>query len=72
MVKQLQKANKNPDSDPKGTSSRIQLKELNDFIITRTCSYSSDSTHHTYFQYNILTFSQLDRSSVFVPPKLNA
>jgi len=69
MVKQLQKTNKNTDNDPKNTSSRVQLKELNEFVVSRTCSYTPEINSHTYFVYNILTSDQLAYSAIFVPPK---
>ncbi len=69
MVKQLQRANKNTDNDPKNTNSRVQIKELNEFIVSRTCSYIPKITSHTYFVYNILTSDQSACSVIFVPPK---
>jgi len=69
MVKQLQKTNKNTDNDPKNTNSRVQIKELNEFIVSRTCSYNAEITSHTYFVYNILTSDQSACSAIFVPPK---
>jgi len=72
MVKQLQKTNKNTDNDPKNTNSRVQLKELNEFIISRTCSYTREITRHKYFVYNFFTSDQLACSAIFVPPKHSA
>ena len=72
MVKQLQKTNKNTDNDPKNTNSRVQLKELNEFIIARTCSYTSEITSYKYFVYNLFTSDQLACSAIFVPPKHSA
>lgn len=69
MVKQLQKTNKNTDNDPKNTNSRVQLKELNEFIISKACSYTAEISSHTYFVYNIVTSDQLACSAIFVPPK---
>lgn len=69
MVKQLQKTNKNTESDPKNTSNRVQLKELNEFILNKACSYNEEITSHTYFVYNIFTSDQLACSAIFVPPK---
>jgi len=69
MVKQLQKTNKNTDNDPKNSNSRVQLKELNEFIISKACSYTAEISSHTYFVYNIVTFDQLACSAIFVPPK---
>lgn len=69
MVKQLQKAAKSTGSEPKNTGSRVQLKELNEFVINRTCSYSPQSTTHKYLVNNILAFSQMACSAIFVPPK---
>jgi len=69
MVKQLQKTNKNTDNDPKNTNSRVQLKELNEFIISKVCSYTAEISSHTYFVYNIVTSDQLACSAIFVPPK---
>jgi hypothetical protein len=69
MVKQLQKTNKSTDNDPKNTSSRFQLKELNEFIVSRTCSYTPKITSCTYFLSNIVTSDQLACSAIFVPPK---
>jgi hypothetical protein len=69
LVKQLQKTNKNQGTDPKNTNNRVQLKELNEFIISKTCSYTAEITRHTYFVSNILTSDQLAYSAIFVPPK---
>jgi hypothetical protein len=69
MVKQLQKTNQNTDNDPKNTNSRVQLKELNEYIISKTCSYTAEISSHTYFVYNIVTSDQLACSAIFVPPK---
>jgi hypothetical protein len=69
MVKQLQKANKNTENDPKNTSSRVQLKELNEFIVSKSCLYTVEITSHTYIVFNILTSDQLACSAIFVPPK---
>jgi hypothetical protein len=70
MVKQLQKTNKNTDNDPKNTGSRVQLKELNEFIVSKACTYTAEITSHTYFVYHIITPDQLAYSAIFVPPKL--
>jgi hypothetical protein len=72
MVKQLQKTNKNTDNDPKNSSSRVQLKEINEFIISRTCSYTAKITRHKYYIYNVLTSDQLACSAIFVPPKFSS
>jgi hypothetical protein len=69
MVKQLQKTNQNTDNDPQNTNNRVQLKELNDFIISKACSYTAEISSHTYFVYNIVTSDQLACSAIFVPPK---
>jgi hypothetical protein len=69
MVKQLQKTSKNTDTDPKNTSSRVQLKDLNEFLINRTCLFTAKITRHTYFLYNVLTSDHLACSAIFVPPK---
>lgn len=69
MVKQLQKANKKTENDPKNTNSRVQLKELNEFIVSHACSYSPKITSHTYFVSNIITSDQMACSAIFVPPK---
>jgi len=69
MVKQLQKTNKSTESDPQNTGNKAQLKELNEFVISKTCSYTAEITTHKYIVYNILEFSQLACSAIFVPPK---
>jgi hypothetical protein len=69
MVKQLQKATKNSETDPRNTNNRVQLKELNEFIISRTCSYTAEITSYKYLVYNILVFSQLACAAIFVPPE---
>jgi hypothetical protein len=69
MVKQLQKTNKNSDNGPKNTGSRVQLKEMNEYIVNRTCSYTKEISRHKYFVYNIVTSDQLACSAIFVPPK---
>jgi hypothetical protein len=72
MVKQLQKTNKSTDSDPQNTGSKVQQKEPNEFIISRTCSYTAEITTHKYIVNNILAFNQLACSAIFVPPKLSS
>ena len=72
MVKQLQKTSKNTDTDPKNTSSRVQLKDLNEFLINRTCLFTAKITRHIYFLYNVLTPDQLACSAIFVPPKFSS
>jgi len=72
MVKQLQKTNKNTENDPKNANSRIQLKELYEFMISKACFYTAEITRHSYFVYNIVTFDQLACSAIFVPPKFSS
>ena len=72
MVKQLQKTNKNTDNDPKNSSSRVQLKEINEFIISRTCLFTAKISRHKYYIYNVLTPDQLACSAIFVPPKFSS
>ena len=69
MVKQLQKTNKNTDNEPKNSNSRVQLKELTEFILSKSCTFTAEITSHAYFVYNIVTFDQLACSAIFVPPK---
>jgi len=72
MVKQLQKTNKNTENDPKNTNSRVQLKELNEFVISRPGSFTPEIVSNKYLIYNILTSDQLACSAIFVPPKLSS
>lgn len=69
MVKQLQKTNNHTENNPKNTNSRVQLKELNEFIVIKTCSSTPDITSYTYFVYNIVTPDKLAYSAIFVPPE---
>lgn len=69
MVKQLQKTNPNSDNDTKNTNKRVQLKELNDFIVNNPCRLRLEITSVTYQKYSISTYFELAGSAVFVPPK---
>lgn len=72
MVKQLQKTNQGTEDNPKNTNVRIQLKDMNDFLI---CSYSSfvpAINSNKYFICNIFTFDQMARAAIFIPPKLSS
>jgi len=72
MVKQLQKTNQNTEKDSKNTNSRVQLKELNEFVISRPGSFTPEIVSNKYLIYNILTSDQLACSAIFVPPKLSS
>jgi len=69
MVKQLQKTTPNPDNDTKNTNKRVQLKELNDFIVNNPCRFRLEITSVNYQKYSISTYFELAGSAVFVPPK---
>jgi len=69
MVKQLQKTNPNSDNDTKNTNKRVQLKELNDFIVNNPCRLRLEITSVYYQKYFISTYLELAGSAVFVPPK---
>ena len=61
--------NKNPENDTKNTNNRIQLKELNDFIIDIPVHSDPEIIIIKYLIYNTLAFNQLACSAIFVPPK---
>ena len=69
MVKQLQKTNPNPGNDTKDTNKRVQLKELNDFIVNNPCRLRLEITSVNYQKYSVSTYIELAGSAVFVPPK---
>jgi len=69
MVKQLQKANPKSENDSKNTSNRVQLKELNEFIVSSTYQVNLAIISVRYQNYNILAYIELARSTIFVPPK---
>ena len=69
MVKQLQKTNPNPGNDSQNTNKRVQLKELNDFIVNNPCRLRLEITSVIYQKYSISTYFELAGSAVFVPPK---
>ena len=69
MVKQLQKTNPSSDNDTKSTNKRVQLKELNDFIVNNPCRLKLEITSVNYQKYSIPTYFELAGSAVFVPPK---
>lgn len=69
MVKQLQKTNKNSENDTKNTNKRIQLKELNEFILAIPGHSNPEIINIKYLIYNTLAFNQLACSAIFVPPK---
>lgn len=72
MVKQLQKTNKNTEKDSRNTNSRVQLKDQNEFIISRPGFFTPKIVCNKYLSYNILTSDQLACSAIFVPPKLSS
>ena len=69
MVMMLQKTNQNTEKGPKNNNNRAQLKDQNEFILSKSCLYTTKSVRKKYFIYNTLTNSQLDCFAIFVPPK---
>ena len=69
MVKQLQKTNPNTENDTKNTTKKVQLKELNDFLVVNTCRLKLEITGVSYYNYSISVFVELAKPAVFVPPK---
>jgi hypothetical protein len=69
MVKQLQKANPNSEKDPKNTGNRIQVKELNEFILNSFYHNYLAIINIKYLFYNPLRPEQITCSAIFVPPK---
>ena len=72
MVKQLLKTNQNTEKDSKNTSSRVQLKDMNEFVISKSVSFSPQVVFNKYLTSNILPSDQLACSAIFVPPKLSS
>jgi len=72
MVKQLQKTNPDTEKDSQNTNNRVQLKDLNEFIICKPVSFSPQIVRYKYQTYNILTSDQLACSDIFVPPKFSS
>lgn len=70
MVKQLQKTSQNPDKNPRNSNSRVQIKEVNEFVLNRISTHFSKITRHTYLIYNKLAYNQVEFAAIFVPPKL--
>jgi len=69
MVKQLQKTNQDTDKNTKNTSNRVQLKELNEFVINNSCHLNLEVSIVNYHNFNILAFNKLAPHAIFVPPK---
>jgi hypothetical protein len=72
MVKQLQKTNQNSDKNPRNTNSRVQIKEVNEFILSRNSSYFAEITRHTYLIGNKMAYNQVEFATIFVPPRLTS
>jgi len=69
MVKQLQKTNQNSEKDPKNTSNRIQLKELDEYILDSPGRHYLTIINIKHLVFNISEPKQLAPSAIFVPPK---
>jgi len=69
MVKQLQKTNPNSGNDSKNTNKRLQLKELNEFVIDEVNRFNFQVTNFNTQFYKILDYKELAMQAIFVPPK---
>jgi len=69
LVKQLQKTNQNTENDTKNTSKKVQLKEMNEFILDIPNHSYLETINIKYLVYNILESNHLAGSAIFVPPK---
>jgi hypothetical protein len=69
MVKQLQKTNQNTEKDPKNTGNKLQIKELNEFILNTPSHNYLANISFKHLIFNILRPEQLVYSAKFVPPK---
>jgi len=69
MVKQLQKANQNPEKDTKNTNNRVQVKELNEFVVENINHFIPELVSIKLLFTNTLAYSKLICAAIFVPPK---
>ena len=69
LVKQLQKTNQNPEKEPKNTGNRIQINELDQYILDIPSKHYSAIFYIKYLFLNISEPEQTACSAIFVPPK---
>ena len=69
MVKQLQKATENPEKNTKNTSNRLQLKEVNEFVVENISHFIHDLFTVNLLTNHTLVYSKLVCPVIFVPPK---
>ena len=70
MMKQLQKANKNTEDTPKNTNSRVQLKDLNEFVVCKADSFSEEIGSYIYFVHYLFSYRKMAIAAIFIPPEL--
>lgn len=69
MVKQLQKATQNPEKDTKNTNTRLQVKELNEFVVENINHFIPYLFSVKLLIDNPLAYSKVVCAAIFVPPK---
>jgi hypothetical protein len=65
----LQKANNHKESTPKNTNSRVQLKDLNEFIVCKADSFSEEIGSYIYFVHYLFSYRKLAIAAIFIPPE---
>jgi len=69
MIKQLQKANQNPEKNTKNTGNRLQLKNLNEFLMGFINQCISPVFSIKLLTNNNLTHFRSVSADIYVPPK---
>jgi hypothetical protein len=69
MVKQLQKTNKSADNNSGNTNPKVQIKDLSEFVIYKSCRISLQALNIGFPVLKSIDYIELAGSAVFVPPK---
>ena len=69
LVKQLKMTSTNTEGDSKNTEKRIQLKDTDQFLGTKTWQPVLQKKDITYLIFNSSNFQLLAVNAIFVPPK---
>jgi hypothetical protein len=71
LVKQLKKTNTNTEGESKNTEKRIQLKDTDEFLATKTYKPVLQIDVVNYLIFNSSNVQLLADNAIFVPPKFS-
>jgi hypothetical protein len=69
LVKELKKSNANTENDSKNTEKRIQLKETDSFLVSKTWKPDQHKNDSNYLIFCLSNYDVLAVEAIFVPPK---